>query len=338
MIRWSDAQIDRRGLRRRRRAVAGPAATDKPPNSLFDNAGYHVRGDKVYYLARFPGKAFRDRGCRRRLLRGVRPDVCPRQVGACTSTAGRCRAPMRPPSNCSTGPGFFKDRDHVYQRDHPISDDPAHFELLDGELAKDSTAVYWSDGSVLSEDPAALRDHLRMSTTTCSPRTVARFTSTATRSPVPTPRRSACCRAHTPKMPGASSISPSRSSTPTRRRSARSRAHTPAMPARVYWMGKPIDGARPGDLPCAERRLRMLGRRAARVLPGHRHRQCGSGRFRPAGRSPDVTKRRSRSRTSRFALSTGSCRSSSMSNSRGQDREPRAAWPGSVPSAVWGCD
>ncbi len=34
-----------------------------------------------------------------------------------------------------------------------ISDDPAHFELLDGELAKDSHVVYWSDGSVLSEDP-----------------------------------------------------------------------------------------------------------------------------------------------------------------------------------------
>lgn len=51
-------------------------------------------------------------------------------------------------------PSFFKDRKHVYQDDRPISDDPAHFELLDGDLAKDSTAVYWSDGSVLSDDPA----------------------------------------------------------------------------------------------------------------------------------------------------------------------------------------
>ena len=42
--------------------------------------------------------------------------------------------------------GFAKDRDHVYQLDRPISDDPAHFELLDGGLSKDSTAVYWTDG------------------------------------------------------------------------------------------------------------------------------------------------------------------------------------------------
>jgi hypothetical protein len=35
-----------------------------------------------------------------------------------------------------------------------VSDDPAHFELLDGDLSKDSTAVYWSDGHVLSDDPA----------------------------------------------------------------------------------------------------------------------------------------------------------------------------------------
>ena len=28
------------------------------PNSLFDTAGYHVNGGKVYYLKAFPGKAF----------------------------------------------------------------------------------------------------------------------------------------------------------------------------------------------------------------------------------------------------------------------------------------
>ena len=50
--------------------------------------------------------------------------------------------------------GFAKDRNHVYQLDRPISDDPAHFELLDGGLSKDGTAVYWTDGGVLSDDPA----------------------------------------------------------------------------------------------------------------------------------------------------------------------------------------
>src|SRR6201988_2613565 len=38
--------------------VVLPACSrNKAPNSLFDAAGYHVRGDKVYYLAAFPGKA-----------------------------------------------------------------------------------------------------------------------------------------------------------------------------------------------------------------------------------------------------------------------------------------
>ena len=50
--------------------------------------------------------------------------------------------------------GFAKDRNHVYQLDRSISDDPAHFELPDGGLSKDSTAVYWTDGGVLSDDPA----------------------------------------------------------------------------------------------------------------------------------------------------------------------------------------
>ncbi|MGE5698096.1 MAG: DKNYY domain-containing protein [Candidatus Sericytochromatia bacterium] len=51
-------------------------------------------------------------------------------------------------------PGFAKDSRHVYQRDRPISDDTAHFQLLDAGLAKDSVAVYWSDGTVLSKDPS----------------------------------------------------------------------------------------------------------------------------------------------------------------------------------------
>jgi hypothetical protein len=50
--------------------------------------------------------------------------------------------------------GFAKDRNHVYQLDRPISDDPGHFELIDGGLSKDSTSVFWTDGGVLSGDPA----------------------------------------------------------------------------------------------------------------------------------------------------------------------------------------
>jgi len=39
-------------------ALAPACSRNKPPNSLFGGAGYHVRGDKVYYLNAFPGKAF----------------------------------------------------------------------------------------------------------------------------------------------------------------------------------------------------------------------------------------------------------------------------------------
>jgi DKNYY family len=46
-----------------------------------------------------------------------------------------------------------KDRSHVWLEGKPISDDPAGFELLDGDLAKDGKAVYCGDGSVLSNDP-----------------------------------------------------------------------------------------------------------------------------------------------------------------------------------------
>jgi hypothetical protein len=133
-------------------ALLPACSKDKPPNSMFDSAGYHVRGDKVYYLVGFPGKANE--------VDGV--DVA--SFEAVDRTYARDKSAVyydgRPIPGADPAtfelldrPGFFKDRAHVYLRDQPISDDPAQFELLDGELAKDSTAVYWSDGSVLSEDP-----------------------------------------------------------------------------------------------------------------------------------------------------------------------------------------
>jgi DKNYY family len=47
-----------------------------------------------------------------------------------------------------------KDRSHVWYGDHLVSDDPTHFVLLDGGMAKDSKAVYCDDGEVLTDDPA----------------------------------------------------------------------------------------------------------------------------------------------------------------------------------------
>jgi hypothetical protein len=48
--------------------------------------------------------------------------------------------------------GVARDGAHVFQRDRIVSDDPAHFELLDGNPTRDSRAVYRSDGRMLSED------------------------------------------------------------------------------------------------------------------------------------------------------------------------------------------
>jgi hypothetical protein len=134
-------------------AILLACSRNSPPSPLFDGAGYHVRDGKVYYLEAFPGEAVEIRGA---------------DAGSFTafdSTYGRDKSAVyvngRPLDGADAASfellnrsGFSKDAHHVYQRDHAISDDPAHFDLLDGDLAKDSNAVYWSDGSVLSHDPA----------------------------------------------------------------------------------------------------------------------------------------------------------------------------------------
>jgi hypothetical protein len=133
-------------------ALLPACSRNKPPHSLFEAAGYHVRGDKVYYLDAFPGRA-------REL-----EDADAASIEAVTSTYARDKSNVyffgRPIPGADPlsfelldRAGIFKDRNHVYLNDQPISDDPAHFQLLDGDLAKDSTSVYWSDGSVLSDDP-----------------------------------------------------------------------------------------------------------------------------------------------------------------------------------------
>jgi hypothetical protein len=130
-----------------------PACTrNKPPNSMFDAAGYHVRGDKVYYLRGFPGKPSEIAGADAATFEAL--DTTYARDRSTVYFDGR---PL-PGSDAASfelleRPGYFKDRHHVYRLDRPISDDPAHFQLLDGDLSKDSVAVYWSDGRVLSEDP-----------------------------------------------------------------------------------------------------------------------------------------------------------------------------------------
>lgn len=123
------------------------------PNSLFDAAGYHVRGDTVYYLQAFPGAADE--------MPGVDVDSFEALDRTYAKDAARVYLDGRPLADADPAtfvlldrPNLAKDARHVYARDRVVSDDPEHYELLDANLAKDSSHVYWSDGSVLSEDPA----------------------------------------------------------------------------------------------------------------------------------------------------------------------------------------
>lgn len=121
------------------------------PNSLFDTAGYHVRGDTVYYLQAFPGDASEIEGA----------DVASFEVLDPTYAKDSSRvyvdgAPL-PDADPKTfalldEPGFAADRGHVWAHRTLRSEDPEHFEFLPANLTRDRTHVYWSDGSVLSDD------------------------------------------------------------------------------------------------------------------------------------------------------------------------------------------
>jgi len=133
-------------------ALSPACSRNKPPNSLFDAAGYHVRGDKVYYLVAFPGKASEIAGADGASFTAFHTTY--------SKDSSNAYFDGRPITGADATTfdvldrsGFAKDRSHVYQLDRAFSDDPAHFELLDGGLSKDSANVYWTDGGVLSDDP-----------------------------------------------------------------------------------------------------------------------------------------------------------------------------------------
>lgn len=122
------------------------------PNSLFDAAGYHVRDGRVYYLNTFPGKAFDVSGADADSFE-VLDGGFARDRGA-VYLDGHALPDADPASFVLLDrSGYAKDTRHVYARDRVVSTDPEHFELLGGDLSRDSAAVYWPDGSVLSDDP-----------------------------------------------------------------------------------------------------------------------------------------------------------------------------------------
>ena len=133
-------------------AILTACSRDRPPNPLFDAAGYHVRDGKVYFLKAFPGRAFEVDGADAGTFRSF--DATYARDKASVYIDG-IQLPDADPSSFTPldRPGFAKDRLHVYLLGLPISDDPDHFVLLEGNLSKDSRVVYWSDGHVLSDDP-----------------------------------------------------------------------------------------------------------------------------------------------------------------------------------------
>jgi hypothetical protein len=134
-------------------AMMPSCSHNKAPNSLFDAAGYHVRGDKVYYLAAFPGKAAEIAGADAASFKAF--DTTYAKDRSKVYFDGRLLSGADATSfDVLDRSGFASDRNYAYVLDRPVSDDPAHFQLIDGGLSKDSAAVYWTDGRVLSEDPA----------------------------------------------------------------------------------------------------------------------------------------------------------------------------------------
>jgi hypothetical protein len=122
-------------VRRRRRAVAclqQERAAELPIRS----AGYHVRGDKVYYLASFPGKALE--------VGGV--DVASFEAG--DGTYARDKLTVY----------FTKDGRTVHVNGNAIGGaDPSTFRVLAGAYAQDAGHVFYFADQIVDADAASFR-------------------------------------------------------------------------------------------------------------------------------------------------------------------------------------
>lgn len=131
-----------------------PACTkDKPPNSMFDSAGYHVRGDKVDYLAGFPGKA------------NEVDDVDVASFEAVDRTYARDKSAVYYDGRQIPGadPATFelldrKDGRTVHVNGNPIAGaDPATFRVLAGAYAQDAGHVFYFADQIIDADAASFR-------------------------------------------------------------------------------------------------------------------------------------------------------------------------------------
>ena len=104
---------------------------NKAPDSLFDAAGYHARGDKVYYLSAFPGKAS--------------------EIAGADATSFK-----------AFDTTYAKDKSNAYFDGHPIPVADAttfavSFRALDGPYAGDTRRMYWMGKAIDGADPATFR-------------------------------------------------------------------------------------------------------------------------------------------------------------------------------------
>src|ERR1700720_314076 len=144
-------------------ALAILPACSRPPNALFDKPGYHVRGDKVYYLAAFPSSAVEIAGADAATFQALAGPYAKDKLhayfhggpipGADASTFqalndgyARDRRQVYTGADAIAGAdaasfqvlqrgNLGEDRSHVYLLGRPISDDPAHFVLINPDMS-----------------------------------------------------------------------------------------------------------------------------------------------------------------------------------------------------------
>ncbi|MFL6159709.1 MAG: DKNYY domain-containing protein [Marmoricola sp.] len=123
------------------------------PSSAFHSAGYYVRGDTVYYLNAFPGKAFTIDDADAKTFDII--DTAYAKDKGAVYLDGAPLADADPASFALLDqPNYSEDAGHVFLRDRVVTIDVAHFAFFSGGgLSKDSEHVYGSDGQALSDDP-----------------------------------------------------------------------------------------------------------------------------------------------------------------------------------------
>ena len=132
-------------------AVAG--CSDGPPSSLFNQAGYYVRGDTVYYLDAFPGKAFEIEGADPATFEKLDDQTYAKDRSAVYIDGGVLAGADPATFQLLNEPNYGRDAVHIFLRGRVLTEDPDHFVFVGSGLTKDRVHVFWSDGRVLSDDP-----------------------------------------------------------------------------------------------------------------------------------------------------------------------------------------